>query len=151
MADDPIRFLLDEHERLKGLLEAVAGAAAADPPDTAALVEQARALGAALALHERREEEVLFPAVAGMGPVQLVLQEHARLKGLRDALDAALAAAAAAPDAAAGAEVKRRVDEVAYCLSGHMMKEEQLVFRMAQAMLPPDRLAELGARMAALT
>jgi hemerythrin-like domain-containing protein len=140
MAQDAIRTLLDEHRRLKEILAEVEQAA-----DPRALVTAARAFHEALARHERHEEEVLFPAVAGMGPVQLVLQEHARLHVLRDALEQALAESSADP-----AAVKGPVDAVAYVLAGHMLKEESLVFRMAQAMLGPERLAELGARMAAL-
>lgn len=150
MAQDAIRTLLDEHRRLKELLGTVETAAAAEPLDTAALVEAARAFHVALARHERREEEVLFPAVSGMGPVQLVLQEHARLHALRDALEAALQEAGGTPPEAAARAVKGRVDAVAYALAGHMLKEESLVFRMAEAMLGPERLAELGERMAAL-
>jgi len=150
MPQDAIRTLLDEHRRLKDVLAGVERAAAATPMDTGALVEAARAFHEALARHERREEEVLFPAVAGMGPVQLVLAEHARLHVLRDALEEALRAAAAEPGDDACKALKGRVDAIAYCLSGHMLKEEDLVFPMAEAMLGPERLAELGARMAAL-
>ena len=57
---------------------------------------------------------------------------------------------AAEPGDDACKALKGRVDAIAYCLSGHMLKEEDLVFRMAEAMLGPERLAELGARMAAL-
>lgn len=150
MAQDAIRTLLDEHRRLREILGAVEQAAAVDPLDTAALVKAARTFHEALARHERSEEEVLFPALAGMGPVQLVLQEHARLHTLRDALETALETASEEGSEAAARALKGRVDAVAYALAGHMLKEEQLVFKMAEAMLGPDRLAELGARMAAL-
>lgn len=151
MAEDAIQVLLSEHRHLQEMLGAIEQVAAASPVDTAALLERAEAFHQALDRHERREEDVLFPALEGMGPVQLVLQEHARLRTLRDGLSKALEVARNDPSESAGAALKRKVDEVAYCLSGHMMKEEQLVFRMARAMLGPERLAEMGARMAAIS
>jgi hemerythrin-like domain-containing protein len=150
MAQDAIRTLLEEHRQLKEILERVEQAAAADPLDPEALVAAARNFHETLARHERSEEEVLFPALSGMGPVQLVLQEHARLHALRDALESALGLATEEPSEENARALKGRVDAVAYAFAGHMLKEEQLVFRMAEAMLGPERLAEMGERMAAL-
>jgi len=147
MAEDAIQMLLAEHGALRGLLDEARKAAGATPPDPVGLTATADAFHTRLVHHERCEEEVLFPALAGMGPVQLVTQEHAHLNGLRDALESALAELRADPSEAHCAAVKRSLEEVDYCLSGHLMKEEQLVFRMAQAMLGPERLAEMAARM----
>lgn len=149
-AEDAIAILVSEHAVLRGLLDDTARRAGAEPLDVNALAEAAEQLHTRLALHERREEEVLFPEVASMGPVQFVAQEHDRLDGIMDALDRALAGVREAPSAAAAATLQRAVEEMAYCLAGHMLKEEQLVFRMAKAMLGPERLRELGAQMAAL-
>jgi hemerythrin-like domain-containing protein len=150
VADDAIEVLIAEHAVLRGLLDEAQKAAAAAPPDPAVLGTAAEAFHARLTHHERCEEEVLFPALAGMGPVQLVQEEHSHLNRLRDALERALADVRADPSEAHCAALKRSVEEVAYSLAGHLMKEEQLVFRMAQAMLGSERLKELGARMQAI-
>jgi len=150
MAEDAIQMLTADHAALRGLLDDAQKAAGASPLDPVSLSAAAEAFHTRLTRHERCEEEVLFPALAGMGPVQLVTEEHTHLNTLRDALEKALAEVRADPSEANGATLKRSVEEVAYCLSGHLMKEEQLVFRMAQAMLGPERLAEMGARMNAI-
>lgn len=151
MPQHPIQILQAEHADIRRRLDEMTPLFAATPIDMEAVVQQVEGLAQLLTLHERREEEVLFPAVEGMGPIQLVKQEHARLATVMDRMAAALDAARKEPSDDTAAALKKAVEEVAYCLSGHIMKEEQLAFRMAQAMLSPEQLAEMGERMAALS
>ncbi|MDH4229558.1 MAG: hemerythrin domain-containing protein [Nitrospirota bacterium] len=147
MSVDALQMLQQEHTEIRrqiAELEALFSGSGTDPEVVA---EKTHTLLHTLALHERREEEVLFPAVPQAGPIQLVLQEHARLRTLLDKMRTTLSAARATPDAEHMGNLKLAVQEVAYCLSGHIMKEDQLAFRMAAGLLKPEQLADLGARM----
>jgi len=151
MEHDPIALLGADHEAMRTLLDGMTGVLSANPLDLDHVWQAAETLRIHLRRHEQCEEECLFPLIEGMGPVQLVHQEHLRLHDLMAAMDAAMETASTAPDEASGADLKRTVEAVAYCLSGHFMKEERLVFPMAAAMLTPEQLTEAGRSMAAIS
>ncbi|MBI5136627.1 MAG: hemerythrin domain-containing protein [Nitrospirae bacterium] len=150
MTQDAINLLQAEHQEMRALLDKMNTQIKAPTPDARAVLDLVSRFEASLSLHERREEDVLFPSIKGMGPVQLVLQEHERLAPLRARLAAALATYRADASADNLKVLGYDAQQVAYCLSGHFMKEEQLCFRIAQAMLSPDQLTEMGATMAAM-
>ncbi len=150
MAQDAILLLQADHQTMKQLLADMTELLGAESPDTAAIIGKAADFNRVLARHEKREEQILFPAIKGMGPVQLVMQEHERLAPLRAKLNEALIAAQADPNGDHLKTLAHDVQQVAYCLSGHFMKEEQLAFRIAMATLGKEQLAEMGTAMEAL-
>lgn len=150
MSNNPIEMLQADHQDILRQVAAMDDLFAADPPQPEAVGEAVHTLLHTLDLHERREEEVLFPAVPQVGPIQLVLQEHARLRTLLDKMREALHTVRDTPSPESQAALKVSVEEVGYCLSGHIMKEDQVAFRMAAGVLSPEQLAELGDKMAAM-
>lgn len=148
MSQDAISLLQAEHQQMRELLQQLNAAITAESPDGATVLELASRFEAVLSLHEKREEEVLFPPIKGMGPVQLVLQEHERLHPLRAKLAEALAAYRADASEDNLKALAYDAQQVAYCMAGHFMKEEQLCFRIAQAMLGAEKLVEMGTAMA---
>lgn len=150
MSSNPIERLQADHDEILrqiGALDALFDQGDVDPK---AVAEAVHTLLHTLALHERREEEVLFPAVPQVGPIQLVLQEHERLRALLDKMREAVHKAEDDASPENQQALKLAVQEVGYCLSGHIMKENQIAFRMAQGVLSAEQLAELGDRMDAL-
>ena len=147
MSENVIQVLLRQHQEIQNMLSEMSGLLDSDSLDAAALVKEAERLENTLSTHERCEEEILFPEVKGMGPVQLVLQEHARLHTLRDNLSAAILKLREQETDDNAAALKTCVQEVAYCLSGHFMKEEQLAFKIAEVSITPERMAELTDKM----
>jgi hemerythrin-like domain-containing protein len=94
--------------------------------------------------HHRKEEGVLFPALAACGlpvdggPIAMMLHEHERGRaytaGLREAaqrLDAG--------DASAAADVADHARAYAVLLRQHIRKEDQILFPMADRVLPAGR------------
>ena len=150
MSPNPIEILQADHQKILEQIDGLDALFAAGDADSKAVAEAVHELLTTLALHERREEEVLFPAVPQVGPIQLVLQEHARLRALLDKMREALHKVEETPDAKHHAALKLAVQEVGYCLSGHIMKENQIAFRMAAGVLSAEQLAELGEQMQAL-
>lgn len=90
--------------------------------------------------HHGKEEDILFPAleaqVPGFGPTQVMRAEHIEGRALIRAMGEAAAAggATAFADAAYG-----YVD----LLRAHIAKEDDILFRMAQAMLTPEQDAAI--------
>jgi hemerythrin-like domain-containing protein len=91
--------------------------------------------------HHYKEEQILFPALgrAGMppqrGPVGVMLHEHESGRALLRAL------AAAAPQLASSAQARRDYSDAAAqyasLLFHHIQKENNILFQMARALLPP--------------
>ncbi|MDH5527765.1 MAG: hemerythrin domain-containing protein [Nitrospirota bacterium] len=151
MTHNPIEMLQADHAEIKRQIAGLDALFANGDADPAAVADAVHILLHTLDLHERREEQVLFPAVPQVGPIQLVLQEHARLKGLLDKTREALHAVRDTPGAESQAALRLATQEMGYCLSGHIMKEDQIAFRMAEGVLSPEQLAEIGAKMADLS
>jgi hemerythrin-like domain-containing protein len=91
-----------------------------------------------LQLHRRKEEEVLFPALGehigiDSGPVACMLEEHAREKTLVRDLRASL------EQAGGGANLRRAVGAFVSHLRLHIQKENEVLFPMAENLLPPEQ------------
>lgn len=95
------------------------------------------------AWHHAKEEEHLFPALeaAGMprdgGPIAVMLYEHelgrSHASRIADHLDAA-----AKGDESARTQVLRNAMGYATLLTGHIQKENGILFNMADQLLPPE-------------
>lgn len=101
--------------------------------------------------HHGKEEEIFFPALemAGIpkegGPIGVMLGEHDRMRGLMRGL-------ADGADRYRSGEEKSRDEIVRYAseysttLTGHIEKENKILFKMAEMHLSPDEEKELAER-----
>lgn len=106
--------------------------------------EQAALLAAALVSHAQLEDELLFDRLgrvpaADAGLLAVMAEEHERIA-------AALARAQSSGDLGVGRS--QLLEAVAWARE-HFAKEERAVFPLAEALLGPAVLEELGARWAA--
>ena len=97
--------------------------------------------------HHRKEEGVLFGAliesgVGGGGVIDMMLDEHEQGRALTRALRDA-ARRLQAGDAAARAQVVSNVRRYVALLRDHIMKEDEMLFPMADEMLSPARQASV--------
>ena len=103
--------------------------------------------------HHAKEENFLFPLLKERGvpehggPIGIMLAEHDEgrgyLKTVRENLDGAAHGSQAACDAVC-ASASAYID----LLRGHIFKEDNILFRMAQMVLQPDDVAELQKQFA---
>lgn len=141
-----VSILSGEHRvilQVLATLEAIASrAAAGDLPadDADAALDVLRTF--ADACHHGKEEDILFPAleaqVPGFGPTRVMRDEHEAGR----ALLRAMAAAAAGGDGSAFAAAARAYVEL---LRAHIAKEDDILFRIAQALLSPEQNARIVA------
>ncbi len=101
----------------------------------------------AMAHHFAMEESVLFPAFetatgSSAGPTQVMRSEHAQMNGLFDEMTAALAARDRA-------RFLGHAETLLWLMRQHNAKEENILYPMADRMLPLQR-ADLLERMAQL-
>jgi hemerythrin-like domain-containing protein len=155
---DPIEMLMHEHRVIEQVLDALdrtaaglrAGSSVARG-DLGRFIEFLR--GFADACHHGKEEDILFAAMAakGMpvetGPLAVMLHEHEQ--GRR--LIRILADAAGGAGEMAEAERARAADAaIAYTgmLRAHIQKEDQVIYPMAQRLLPPAEWVRIAAAFA---
>lgn len=90
--------------------------------------------------HHGKEEEILFPVLEamepGFGPTRVMRAEHVEGR----ALIRAMGEAVAQRDAAGFARAARAYAEL---LRAHIAKEDDILFRLAQAMLSPEQDAAI--------
>jgi hemerythrin-like domain-containing protein len=90
--------------------------------------------------HHGKEEKYLFPMLAThgygpeMGPVAVMLNEHEQGR----AFIRAMAAAVDTDDAASPAAFARAADGYVMLLSGHIQKEDGILFKIADQVLSPE-------------
>jgi len=110
--------------------------------ELADLLLAGRAVEAALLSHAEVEDELLFRAVEAKmppgGPTDVLRGEH-------EEIDATLAALRATGDEAAA---RRAVLQVVALAREHFAKEEQVLFPIAEEMVPREELERLGAEWA---
>jgi hemerythrin-like domain-containing protein len=154
------RILMDEHrviERVLGALEAAAARMAAGAPLRAEFFLQAADFIAAFAdgCHHRKEEGALFPALeaAGIpragGPIGVMLAEHEEGRRITRGMREAAARMQAGEEAAAG-EARWKALEYAALLRQHIMKEDHVLFPMADGAIQGREQAALTAEFARL-
>lgn len=98
--------------------------------------------------HHGKEEEFLFPALeaAGVqrdgGPIGVMLSEHVQGRRLVAELEQALERRRSG-DRAAAAAVRKAVDNYTALLTGHIAKENTVLFPMAESKLEAGQDADL--------
>ena len=176
---DPIRELLDDHRSIMSQVVALRGAVA----DLALRGEAAVAdalpimgrighmMETQLALHARKEDEALFPAletVLGVldGPVQVMRREHQAIHGegerlrrtlheLQDVEHPLIEAGAEkmralAVTGGAAATLRANAEEIIRLLDMHFEKEEEVLFPMALNMLDDQAMNQVSRRIEAI-
>lgn len=151
----PTDVLMNEHRLIERVLDALEAAANQ--------VERGRAVPAAFFLdaaefiagfadgcHHRKEEGVLFDALAagGMpthaGPIGVMLMEHEQGRAFTRALRSA-ARRLESGDADAGREVARQARGYVALLREHITKEDDVLFPMADQLLGADQQRQVMA------
>jgi hemerythrin-like domain-containing protein len=176
---NPIGHLLDEHRdimaRVAELRAAVRDLAArgdaALPDALPVLARVGRMMETQLALHAKKEDEALFPALEALlgtegTPTFVMRQEHKEIHAqgalLRRTLHelnqvehpqieaggAKLRELAAAGGSAQA--LRANAHEIIQLLDGHFGKEEQILFPMAESLLDEHALAEVGETIEAI-
>ena len=175
---DPITHLLDEHALIMHEMAALRGAAAdlagrgdAAVADVLPVLQRiGEVMETRLAWHARKEEEALFPAmervIGGDGPTAVMRMEHEdihgqgrllratlrelnevehpRIEATRERLRRSMA------EGGSAAVFREIAEQILQLLDMHFYKEEQILFPMAQRLLAPAVLDEVGTAMAAL-
>lgn len=150
-----LTILLREHREVEAHLEQaktwIPILQAEGAPAIARLVDElqtfARVIKDDLALHIAHEDKALFLVLARhigdkSGPIFVMLHEHRHLEDEQARFEAGLAT----KDAAVLADAANRIVAV---LSGHMWKEEQVLFPLAQRTLSAAEWAEVQQLMGA--
>ena len=143
--DTPTGILRDQHRKIlkvADILEHVLDAGAKAPPaDMDAIADCVTFIRQfADALHHGKEEDLLFPALVahGMpqddGPIAVMLHEHALGRGFARAMVAELPAARGG-DAGALRRLTDAGRSYIELIRHHIMKEDQVLFEMADQMI----------------
>lgn len=130
-----------EHREIDGGIDACA----AEPPHDEYQIERLAAAVTALRRHIYLEEEFLFPPLraAGLvGPVLVMVREHALMWTSLDALEEELASGAV------GAVVPELCRDLMTKLAAHNPKEEQILYPQADSVLTGPASTELRAFLA---
>ncbi|HEV8481392.1 MAG TPA: hemerythrin domain-containing protein [Candidatus Eisenbacteria bacterium] len=151
---DTFRHLRDDHARILSELDVLTALAEAPSPGPRE-IDELRGLILLLerecAAHMRTEEEALFPALAEtewmaeaakcVAPLQA---EHAELKDMLLGLAAVLAAPAGRER---DEQIAVQTKDLADLFRIHVRKEEALIYRMAEQVLPRETLVHLANRL----
>jgi hemerythrin-like domain-containing protein len=179
MLMNPIEHLLDEHRAImaqiadlrKAAADLAARGDAALPEALPVLGRIGHMLETQLALHAKKEDEALFPALeavigAESGPTYVMRMEHKEIHGQGELLRRTLhelnevehpqieAGGAqlrelAAKGGSAGS-IRANAEEIIRLLDMHFGKEEQILFPMAENILDHEVMDEVLGRMEAM-
>ena len=149
------KILKDEHrviERVLASLESAAGRLNAGEPLSPGVFIMAADFikGFADGCHHKKEEGVLFPAMqaAGVpsegGPISVMLAEHEQGRRLTAGMRAA-ADRLASGDASASETVVKNALQYVALLRGHIAKEDNVLFPMAERVIEGPARAEVSA------
>jgi hemerythrin-like domain-containing protein len=149
----PTAILRDQHRnilKVAAVLEQILdGRPASAPMDHDAIADCVSFIRLyADALHHGKEEDLLFPALheCGMpkdgGPIAVMLQEHAEGRRFARAMADALPAARGGDQAAAD-RLAHAGRGYIHLIRGHIMKEDHVLFNMADQMIDPGTCRSL--------
>ncbi|NGQ93958.1 hemerythrin domain-containing protein [Brevibacillus sp. SYP-B805] len=155
---EPLAQLKREHGPLREQMDAFAGMAAdigMDQEKTdwsrqlAELKEKVDAFARELDPHSEREEGTLFPLMAKyigrqMGPIAVMEYEHELAKQNLKTFGEAVAQVKEPVDAARAKEIASYALQAYAVLTDHFMKEENVLFPMAENMLSAEEKEELS-------
>jgi hemerythrin-like domain-containing protein len=152
----PTAILRKEHEAITRMLEAAEITAEKLERNEAVRAEWLDGMGEFFSVfldscHHGKEEEIFFPALAkkGMpvdgGPIGVMLHEHDEGRALAQRLRE-LAQAYGNGDQAAGTEWAATARQYTQLLREHILKENNVLFPMAEGMLSTTEEEELAAR-----
>lgn len=152
----PIEVLMHEHrviERVLDALTAFTGALSAGTPGErerlASFVEFLR--GFADRCHHGKEEDILFRAMIDRGlpretgPIGIMLEEHDMGRALVGRL-ADIADASGPLDPAEQVAVRSAAASFVQLLRDHIAKEDNVLYPLAQRVLPPEAMDAMGER-----
>jgi len=153
-AEKPTQILSDEHrviERVLGAIEKLGKGPVVALEPWKKVLEFIR--GFADQCHHFKEEKVLFPAMeehgipSEGGPIGMMLIEHEEGRSYVRSMAAALTLIEAANEAAKASLLS---SAQAYCrlLREHIQKEDEVLFRMADEVIPSDEQKKLSAAFA---
>ena len=149
-AEKPTQILSDEHRIIERVLDAVQRLTLAPARQNLERWQKALDFFSHFAdqCHHCKEEQVLFPALEAHGipteggPVGMMLQEHeegrALVRGMMDAL-----ARIDAGDDSAEAGLFDSAGQYLRLLREHIQKEDEVLFRMADEVIPGDEQKRL--------
>lgn len=143
------QILSQEHQVVLGKLDRLEGSL--QGPDVSGVEEVLRFMENDLVLHRRKEEEVLFPALAKQigvegGPIGVMLSEHSTEKELLTDLRAAVDSAKAGKDTKD--EIRGAAQGILDLLRPHIQKEDNILYPMAEQILSPEEQAAVARGMA---
>lgn len=152
---DPIALLMDEHQIILGVLGQLdAWTHTADGPDSPARLAKICDFLFHFVdpIHHIKEEDLLFPAMVdhgfsrNHGPIAVMLHEHVQGRVLTDTLaQIARKTAPWSPQELTAARSAAR--DYAALLTQHIHKEDEVLYPMARARLPPAEMERLGLQM----
>jgi hemerythrin-like domain-containing protein len=150
----PIEVLMDEHQLILTVLDSLEEGAgrldSGDPIDPEFFLEAAEFVsGFADKCHHAKEEDILFVAMTAMdmpqdsGPVAVMLAEHDEGRqytgGFRSAAEQMKDG-----DTSAAADVVRNVYDYVNLLREHIVKEDKVLFPMAEQIMPVDAMEKMS-------
>jgi len=149
-ADKPTQILSDEHRIIERVLDAVQRLTLAPARQNVARWQKALDFIRHFAdqCHHCKEEQVLFPALEAHGipteggPVGMMLLEHEEGRALVRAMLDGLARIEAGDDSAA-AGLFDSAGQYLRLLREHIQKEDEVLFRMADEVIPDDEQKRL--------
>ncbi len=121
--------------------------------DLAVLEDVLRFFEVDLPLHRRKEEEILFPALARHigdegGPISVMLAEHETEKAHVEDLKRAVNELKSGGNA--GGAVRSSATAILDLLRAHIQKEDEILFPMAEQFLTSEEQVEAGRAMEAI-
>lgn len=177
---NPIQHLLQEHRdimsQVADLRQAVADLStrgeAALPEALPVFRRMGRMMETQLALHAKKEDDALFPALEAIfgddgSPTSAMREEHKSIHAegallrktlheLNDVEHPQIEAGGAklrsmAADGGSADSLLATAQEIIHLLDMHFEKEEQILFPMAQNVLGEEKMEEVGRKMESLT
>lgn len=155
-AAKPTEILMDEHRVIELVLTALE--ALARRPALESLEHWKKALDFirrfADECHHFKEEKVLFPAMEEHGipreggPIGMMLLEHEEGRGYVRAMTSAVETLAAPERGATSDELGQNARAYIRLLREHIQKEDQILYPMAESVIPAAELPVLQARFA---